>query len=72
MDDLSKHLIAAYYEKDEAKKAENQKDFENDKLPHYMKILDDILIENNGGDGFFAGKTVSFLLTLNTGFIYSS
>jgi hypothetical protein len=60
---LSKHLIAAYYEKDEAKKAENQKALENDHLPHYVKILNDILIENNGGDGFFAGKSVSFLLS---------
>jgi hypothetical protein len=72
MDDFTKHLIAVFYEKDETKKAELKKDLEDNKLPHYMKILDDILIENDGGDGFFAGKSVSFLLSLNAGFIYGS
>jgi hypothetical protein len=70
MDDLAKHVIPVYYEKDEIKKAELKKDLEDSKLSHYMKILDDILIENDGGDGFFVGKSVSFLLSLKAGSIY--
>jgi glutathione S-transferase len=59
MDDFSKHIIALAYEKDEARKAELKKDLEENILPHYMNILEDILKENDGGDGFFVGKTVS-------------
>ena len=54
-----KHVIALYYEKDEAKKAELIKDVQDVKLPAYLNILEDILKQNDGGNhGFFAGKKV--------------
>ena len=51
-----KHVIALYYEKDEAKKAELIKDVQEVKLPAYLNILEDILKQNDDGNGFFAGK----------------
>jgi hypothetical protein len=62
-DDFMKDLVTIYYEKDETKKAGLKKDLEEKKLPHYMNIFEDILKENNGGDGFFVGNTVGFLLS---------
>ena len=53
-----KHVIALYYEKDEAKKAELIKDVQDVKLPAYLNILEDILKQNDGGNGFFSGKKV--------------
>ena len=57
-EDFMKHVIALYYEKDEAKKAELTKDVQEVKLPAYLNILEDILKQNDGGNGFFAGKKV--------------
>ena len=57
-----KHVIALYYEKDEAKKAELIKDVQEVKLPAYLNILEDILKQNDGGNGFFAGKKVRNLI----------
>ena len=57
-----KHVIALYYEKDEAKKAELTKDVQEVKLPAYLNILEDILKQNDGGNGFFAGKKVRNLI----------
>ncbi|XP_048740716.1 glutathione S-transferase 1-like [Ostrea edulis] len=58
-DDFVKHVITATYEKDDAKKAELKKDIEQSKVVQYMDILEEILKENNGGDGFFVGDKIS-------------
>ncbi|XP_056001226.1 S-crystallin SL11-like [Ostrea edulis] len=58
-DDFMRNLITMYYEKDEAKKAELKKDVEQNKTGPYMDILEEILKENNGGDGFFVGDKIS-------------
>lgn len=57
-EDFLKSAIAIHYEKDETKKAELKKDLEENKLPQFFSLLEDILKENNDGDGFFVGKKV--------------
>ncbi|XP_061178876.1 S-crystallin SL11-like [Saccostrea echinata] len=58
-DDFLKNLINVYYEKDETKKEELKKDLEENKLPQYFNLMEEILKENNGGDGFFVGNKMS-------------
>ncbi|XP_065937989.1 S-crystallin SL11 [Magallana gigas] len=58
-EDFLKSAIAIHYEKDETKKAELKKDLEENKLPQFFSLLEDILKENNDGDGFFVGKKIS-------------
>lgn len=47
-----------YYKKDETKKEEIKKDLEETKLPQFFSLLESILKENDGGDGYFVGKKV--------------
>ncbi|XP_062612153.1 glutathione S-transferase 3-like [Saccostrea cucullata] len=58
-EDFLKNVINVYYEKDETKKAELKKDLEENKLPQFLDLLEEILKENNGGDGFFVGNKMS-------------
>eukprot|EP00105_Crassostrea_gigas_P003837 XP_011416826.1 PREDICTED: S-crystallin SL11 isoform X1 [Crassostrea gigas] len=58
-EDFLKSAIAIHYEKDETKKAELKKDLEENKLPQFFSLLEDILKENNDGDGFIVGKKIS-------------
>lgn len=57
-DDFLKNVMSWYYEKDETKKEEIKKDLEETKLPQFFSLLESILKENDGGDGFFVGKKV--------------
>lgn len=57
-DDFLKNVMSWYYEKDETKKEEIKKDMEETKLPQFFSLLESILKENDGGDGFFVGKKV--------------
>ena len=57
-DDFKQPTTAMRYETDEAKKAEMIKDLQDVKLPAYLNILEDILKQNDDGNGFFAGKKV--------------
>ncbi|XP_061178875.1 glutathione S-transferase 1-like [Saccostrea echinata] len=58
-DDFLKDVSDAVYEKDETKKAELKKDLEENKFPQYLNLMEEILKENNGGDGFFVGNRLS-------------
>ncbi|XP_062612165.1 glutathione S-transferase 1-like [Saccostrea cucullata] len=58
-EDFLKHVIAVYYEKDETRKAELKKDLEENKLPEFFDLLEEILKEHNGGDGFLVGNKLS-------------
>uniref|UniRef100_K1R107 S-crystallin SL11 n=1 Tax=Magallana gigas TaxID=29159 RepID=K1R107_MAGGI len=58
-EDFLKNAFALRYEKDETKRAELKKDLEENKLPQFFSLLEDILKENNGGDGFFVGEKIS-------------
>eukprot|EP00105_Crassostrea_gigas_P003839 XP_011416828.1 PREDICTED: S-crystallin SL11 [Crassostrea gigas] len=58
-DDFLKNVMSWYYKKDETKKEEIKKDLEETKLPQFFSLLESILKENDGGDGYFVGKKIS-------------
>lgn len=57
-DDVLKNVMSWYYEKDETKKEEINKNLEETKLPQFFSLLESILKENDDGDGYFVGKKV--------------
>ncbi|XP_065937985.1 glutathione S-transferase 1-like isoform X2 [Magallana gigas] len=58
-DDFLKNVMSWYYEKDETKKEEINKNLEETKLPQFFSLLESILKENDDGDGYFVGKKIS-------------
>jgi glutathione S-transferase len=60
IDDLHKPTMFILFEKDEAKKAELTKAFTDEKLASSLKMLENILKENNGGDSYFIGDSMTW------------
>ncbi|XP_046575252.1 glutathione S-transferase 2-like [Haliotis rubra] len=56
--DISNTVIKAFFEKDEARKAQFMKENKEEKLPQYFGMLEKLL-EKNGSTGFFVGKSIT-------------
>jgi len=67
-EDTSKPGMAYVFEKDEEKKAAAKKKFIEEQLPASLALLEKLLKDNNGGDGYFVGDDLTWadlgLLTL--------
>jgi glutathione S-transferase len=59
-EDTTKPLITLHFEKDEAKKAELHKKYIEEQLPASLDNLEKLLTQNNGGDGFFVGDSLTW------------
>ncbi|XP_064627805.1 uncharacterized protein LOC135487693 [Lineus longissimus] len=57
--DLMKDFIVVHQEKDDVRKAELEKNFQEVKLPVHMEKLEKELTKNNNGKGFFVGDKLS-------------
>jgi len=68
LDDSVKPIYSFFFEKDEAKKEECKKNFREEQLPVSLGHLENILKSNNGGDGYFVGKELTWadLTFINT------
>ncbi|XP_006812416.2 hematopoietic prostaglandin D synthase-like [Saccoglossus kowalevskii] len=60
MGDLSPHLVKIIKEQDETKKDELKKEFTSKTLPACNTSLEKLLIQNNGGDGYFVGSELTW------------
>jgi len=58
--ELREKAIGFFFEKDEAKKAQLFEEYKEKTLQPTLDKLEAILKENNGGDGFFVGDSITF------------
>ena len=71
---INNKISAAAYDKHRrtvffyVSKAELYKKYLEEQLPVFLDGLEKLLTENNGGNGYFVGDDVSFLLTLRLHF----
>lgn len=68
-EDTLKPMLGFMFEKDENRKAENKKKYIEEQLPQFLAGLEKILKQNNDGNGFFVGDSVTWadLNVLNMG-----
>lgn len=69
IEDSAKPMISFFFEKDEAKKTELKKKYNEEQLPAFLTLLENLLKQNNGGDDFFVGKGVTWADLYLLGFI---
>ncbi|XP_046575231.1 probable glutathione S-transferase 5 [Haliotis rubra] len=56
--DIINAMIKAFFEKDEARKAQFKTENKEEKLPLYLGMLEKLLVKN-GSTGFFVGKSIT-------------
>jgi glutathione S-transferase len=59
-EDFLKPIIEYFHQKDETKKAEMKKKYEEEQLPTALANLEKMLKNNNGGDGYFVGDSLTW------------
>jgi len=59
-EDAVKPMTALFTEKDEGKQAEVKRKYAEEQLPGYLKLLENFLTANHGGDKFFVGDEVTW------------
>jgi len=59
-EDVMKHTIAFFFEKDQAKQAELKEKFVKETLPVALQSFEKLLKENNGGDSYFVGDKMTW------------
>jgi len=59
-EDTLKPTMAYFFEKDEEKKAAAKKKFLEEQLPASLTLLEKLLKENNGGDGYLVGDDLTW------------
>ncbi|XP_070555868.1 hematopoietic prostaglandin D synthase-like [Ptychodera flava] len=59
VDDIYSKLQAMFLEKDEAKKKEMMDKNYGEYFPNLLKCLEKLLVQNQGGDGYFVGDKVT-------------
>jgi glutathione S-transferase len=60
LEDCIKPILTFFFEKDEAKKAEGKKKYNDEQLPAFLTSLEKLLVGNNGGDKFFVGNELTW------------
>ena len=61
IDDLMIRSMILYYEKDEKKKAELKKEFDETHLPKYLGILNKCITDNGASEGWIFGQKVTYV-----------
>jgi glutathione S-transferase len=59
-EDIAKPIMAFFFEKDEAKKAELKKKYLEEQLPSFLTMLETLLKANQGGDKYFVGNELTW------------
>jgi len=59
-EDSIKPILTFFFEKDEAKKAEQKKKFLEEQLPSSLALLESLLKTNHGGDKFWVGTELTW------------
>ncbi|CAC5415518.1 HPGDS [Mytilus coruscus] len=59
VNDFRSKLIQAYFEQDDAKKAELSKNIKEQTIPNFVEQMENLLCENNDGSGFFVGSAIT-------------
>ena len=65
-DQIVRNCVGIRREKDEEKKKERLKTFEEEQLPNIFRYLTKQLEANNGGDGYFVGDSMTWCDVLFT------
>jgi glutathione S-transferase len=60
LEDSIKPILTFFFEKDETKKAEGKKKYNDEQLPSFLTLLEKLLTSNHGGDKFFAGDELTW------------
>jgi glutathione S-transferase len=60
LEDTTKPLLTFFFEKDEARKETLKKKYLEEQLPTSLTLFEKLLKTNNGGDGFFVGKELTW------------
>ena len=61
IDDLLLRAMLFYYEKDETRKAQLKKDFEEQHIPKYLGILNKLITDNAAPGGWIYGQNVTYV-----------
>ena len=61
IDDVTLRMMIFYYEKDEKKKAELKKDFNETHVPKYFGILNKRITDNGSSEGWIFGQKVTYV-----------
>jgi len=59
-EDSTKPMMGIFFETDEAKKTELKKKFKDETLPGHLTLLENLLKQNHGGDGFLVGTELTW------------
>jgi len=60
LEDSTKPILSFAFEKDETKKAEGKKKYNDEQLPSFLTHLEKLLTSNKGGDKYFVGDALTW------------